>query len=375
MSHDLTSEPAVAVDALETFVDLLARVEADGVDRRLLQPPVRGDVPRRLDGPRGDLPLRRRPPPRARRGRLRDRPRRVRGRAPDRRVGADRAPGARGGPRDRGPRRRHARGPRRVPRPAARGDARLHAAVGRRPLARRHPVRPRAGQRAATRQRAPGAVGARQDRRARHARAAGDQPAGARAPAAGADRPRARRARGRDPAPVRRPARVLQPGRAVARRRASGSPPSCRPRCSTCGARCSARSAASRRRRTRRCCEEVDRLRREHPDLRSRSRPGPSACEVPRQLEPLAQSVLAEAVRNAHKHARPDARGGDARRHRRHAHRSRSPTTASPAGRSRPAWACGSRRSRRCRSAGIVEFGEREPGTWRVRLAVPVDRA
>ena len=24
---------------------------------------------------------------------------------------------------------------------------------------------------------------------------------------------------------------------------------------------------------------------------------------------------------------------------------------------------------------GIIEFGEREPGTWRVRLAVPLDRA
>jgi hypothetical protein len=24
---------------------------------------------------------------------------------------------------------------------------------------------------------------------------------------------------------------------------------------------------------------------------------------------------------------------------------------------------------------GIVEFGEREPGKWRVRLAVPLDRA
>src|SRR5262245_47740862 len=30
MSRDLTSEPAVGVDALETFVDLLAQVEADG---------------------------------------------------------------------------------------------------------------------------------------------------------------------------------------------------------------------------------------------------------------------------------------------------------------------------------------------------------
>ena len=25
-------------------------------------------------------------------------------------------------------------------------------------------------------------------------------------------------------------------------------------------------------------------------------------------------------------------------------------------------------------AGGIVEFGEREPGTWRVRLAVPLDR-
>ena len=30
MPRDLTSEPAVGIDALETFVDLLARVEADG---------------------------------------------------------------------------------------------------------------------------------------------------------------------------------------------------------------------------------------------------------------------------------------------------------------------------------------------------------
>ena len=174
-------------------------------------------MPRRLDGPRGDLPLRRRAPARARGGRVRDRPRLVRERPSDGRVGADRAPGARGGPRDRGARRRHAGGPGRVPRPAARGDARVHADVGRRPLARRDPVRPRRGQQAAARQRAPSAVGARQDRRARHARAPGDEPARAGAPAAGADRPRARRTRGRDPAPVRRAARVLQPGRAVAR--------------------------------------------------------------------------------------------------------------------------------------------------------------
>ena len=75
--------------------------------------------------------------------------------------------------------------------------------------------------------------------------------------------------------------------------------------------------------------EEVDRLRREHPrPRRSGSRAGSERVDVPRELEPLAQSVLAEAVRNAHKHARPtrvevtlgidrrhaDARGGQRRR-------------------------------------------------------------
>ena len=51
--------------------------------------------------------------------------------------------------------------------------------------------------------------------------------------------------------------------------------------------------------------QEVDRLRREHRDLQIRLTRGSERVEVPRQLESLAQSVLAEAVRNAHKHARP----------------------------------------------------------------------
>src|SRR5215207_5951467 len=52
--------------------------------------------------------------------------------------------------------------------------------------------------------------------------------------------------------------------------------------------------------------EEVERLRREHPDLHLRLRRGSERVTVPRSLESLAQSVLAEAVRNAHKHARPN---------------------------------------------------------------------
>src|SRR3954469_4426171 len=50
---------------------------------------------------------------------------------------------------------------------------------------------------------------------------------------------------------------------------------------------------------------EVERLRREHSDLHLTLSRGSERVDVPRSLEPLAQSVLAEAVRNAHKHARP----------------------------------------------------------------------
>ena len=45
---------------------------------------------------------------------------------------------------------------------------------------------------------------------------------------------------------------------------------------------------------------------REHPDLHLALRRGSERVVVPKSLEPLAQSVLAEAVRNAHKHARPE---------------------------------------------------------------------
>ena len=48
--------------------------------------------------------------------------------------------------------------------------------------------------------------------------------------------------------------------------------------------------------------EEVERLRREHPDLHLVLRPGSESVQIPPAIEPLAQSVLAEAVRNAHKH-------------------------------------------------------------------------
>ena len=94
-------------------------------------------------------------------------------------------------------------------------------------------------------------------------------------------------------------------------------------------------------------------------------------CSVPRSAEPLAQSVLAEAVRNAHKHARPtkvevslelddDTLFLD---------------VCNDGVQGRPKQTgMGLKLAalEALQAGGIVEFGEREPGTWRVRLAVPV---
>jgi signal transduction histidine kinase len=51
--------------------------------------------------------------------------------------------------------------------------------------------------------------------------------------------------------------------------------------------------------------EELDRLAHEHADLQLAVRWDADAPEIPPALEPLAQTVVGEAVRNARKHARP----------------------------------------------------------------------
>jgi signal transduction histidine kinase len=119
---------------------------------------------------------------------------------------------------------------------------------------------------------------------------------------------------------------------------------------------------------------EVERLRRAHRDLGLVLRPGSERVQLPAELEPLAQSVLAEAVRNAHKHAAPTRVEVALER----ADGALVLEICNDGVRGRPRQTGMGLRLAALEAlqvGGIVEFGEREPGTWRVRLAVPVDRA
>jgi signal transduction histidine kinase len=120
--------------------------------------------------------------------------------------------------------------------------------------------------------------------------------------------------------------------------------------------------------------EEVERLRREHRDLHLTLRPGSERVHVPHELEALAQSVLAEAVRNAHKHAGPtkvevclEIKDGDTLVLDVINDGVRGKARQSGMGLKLAALEA-------LQLGGIVEFGERDPGHWRVRLAVPLDR-
>ncbi|UGS37446.1 GAF domain-containing sensor histidine kinase [Capillimicrobium parvum] len=119
---------------------------------------------------------------------------------------------------------------------------------------------------------------------------------------------------------------------------------------------------------------ELERLAREHADLEIAVSDGDPA-DVPERLESLAQSVLAEAVRNAHKHAQPTRIAVALRRTdgafvmevvndgvRRH---------TGPTGMGLRLVAFEA-----LQSGGIVEYGPGgEAGAWRVKLMVPDDPA
>lgn len=108
-----------------------------------------------------------------------------------------------------------------------------------------------------------------------------------------------------------------------------------------------------------------------HTELRIEVDPA-SDLSIPSHLEPLAQSVLVESIRNVHKHAKPTA-------------------VRVWAGRERGAFilevsndgldaASGSTGMglrlaafEALQAGGFIEFGERDPGVWKVRLVVPID--
>jgi signal transduction histidine kinase len=84
--------------------------------------------------------------------------------------------------------------------------------------------------------------------------------------------------------------------------------------------------------------------------------------------------VLAEAVRNAHKHAQPTKVEVSLRR----VDGALMLDVVNDGVRGRPKQSgMGLRLAalEALQMGGIVEFGEPEPGTWRVRLAVPDERA
>jgi signal transduction histidine kinase len=115
---------------------------------------------------------------------------------------------------------------------------------------------------------------------------------------------------------------------------------------------------------------ELDRLRGEHPDL-GLTVEGPVA-EIPAELEALSQSVLTEAVRNARKHAAPSrllvrTRCDDDTLVLEIENDGVAPERPASTG-------VGLRLAalEALQAGGLVEFGERGPGTWQVRLVVPL---
>jgi signal transduction histidine kinase len=113
---------------------------------------------------------------------------------------------------------------------------------------------------------------------------------------------------------------------------------------------------------------EVARLSGAHPQLGLSLVQG-APGDVPPPLEPLAQSVLIEAVRNAGKHAQPthvDVRLGRADG----AFWMEVVNDGVTGARRRPGMGLRLAALEALQSNGVIEFGAREPGTWQVRLVV-----
>jgi signal transduction histidine kinase len=118
--------------------------------------------------------------------------------------------------------------------------------------------------------------------------------------------------------------------------------------------------------------QEVARLAQMHTDLKIELDPG-AELDVPADLEPLAQSVLAEALRNAHKHAKPTRVTVNAGR--RDGIFVLEIANDGVTGRRQRTTGMGLRLAafEALQVGGFVEFGARGDDTWQVRLVVPLD--
>jgi signal transduction histidine kinase len=117
--------------------------------------------------------------------------------------------------------------------------------------------------------------------------------------------------------------------------------------------------------------QELERLAAEWPDARLQVVGEPA--EVPPALEPLAQSVLVEAVRNACKHARPTETSVRVTRDDGvFAVEVINDGVGAPARGQSTGMGLRLAALEAVNAGGVVEFGPRDPGTWRVRLAVPL---
>src|SRR5579875_4224369 len=121
---------------------------------------------------------------------------------------------------------------------------------------------------------------------------------------------------------------------------------------------------------------ELDRLRHVHAGLGLRLESGHDVV-VPAEIEPLAQSVLTEAVRNAAKHARPTRVAVRLGRDEDAFEMEVVNDGVRPGGRGHARAGMGLRLAalEALGVGGVIEFGEREDGrerVWQVRLVVPL---